>query len=207
MILPSAEELAKLHLLASSSGMSGTASLLSSLYNSKQCPQPSTSRKRKLLAGSQDTTEDNFLPSDPKKPMEEIMKELEKLEEVKVGLSKENPGASALLKTAMARNTKSTDPNDWDDVLEIEEERECKDFYTMRLERDVMPDESHYDPMNQPDRDRFGNMKWKNPPKGAEILEGSGDFHGRRDYFFDELKARPGMWSEGGKQQKPGNSR
>ena len=58
--------------------------------------------------------------------MEEIIKDLEKLEEVKVGLSKENPGASALLKTAMARNTKSSDPNDWDDVLEIEEERECK---------------------------------------------------------------------------------
>ena len=106
--------------------MSGTASLLSSLYNSNQCPQPSSSRKRKWSSGAQYTCEGNILPSDPKKPMEEIIKDLEKLEEVKVGLSKENPGASALLKTAMARNTKSSDPNDWDDVLEIEEERECK---------------------------------------------------------------------------------
>jgi hypothetical protein len=67
VILPSAEELAKLHSLASSSGMSGTASLLSSLYNSKQCPQPSSSRKRQWQGRSQDYTRDNILSSDPKK--------------------------------------------------------------------------------------------------------------------------------------------
>jgi len=206
VILPSAEELAKLHSLASSSGMSGTASLLSSLLpTTKESLQPSNCRKRRWQGGSQGT-EDTSLPSHPKKPVEEILEDLENLEKVKVGLSKENPGASALLETAMARNTKSTDPNDWDDVLEIEEERECKDFYTMRLERDVLPNDSHYDPVSQPDRDRFGNMKWKNPPKGAEIA-GLGDFHGRRDFFFDGIKAKSGMWSEPGKQEKPENYR
>ena len=83
------------------------------------------------------------------------MEELAAKEET---LVRNNPAMAAMVDQALSRNTKDLHSTEEEDVVIIEDEKEERDFYTMRLEH-AMPDESHYDPVNQPNRDRWANRK------------------------------------------------
>jgi len=197
LLLPSGESLdAKLRAIAAAAGLQGTGGL--TLPTSLTQPRAAAASARKR--GAERKVEEEDKPPEAKKALEDMVKEVEALAEKEETLVKNNPAMAEMVDQALSRNTKDLHSQDENDVVIIEDEMETREFYTMRLEH-AMPDESHYDPVNQPNRDRFGNMKWRNPPKGTEIT-GFGEFHGRKDYFFDEIKARPDMWSGGKQSQK-----
>ena len=133
------------HLLPPAGGLALPASLA--------CPGPAPSTgKRRRSAEEEEECE-------TKRPLEDIVKEVEELAAKEETLVKNNPAMAEMVDQALSRNTRDLHSTEEEDVVIIEDEKEERDFYTMRLEH-AMPDESHYDPVNQPNRDRWANRKW-----------------------------------------------
>jgi len=155
LLLPSGESLdAKLRAIAAAAGLQGTGGL--TLPTSLTQPRAAAASARKR--GAERKVEEEDKPPEAKKALEDMVKEVEALAEKEETLVKNNPAMAEMVDQALSRNTKDLHSQDENDVVIIEDEMETREFYTMRLEH-AMPDESHYDPVNQPNRDRWANRK------------------------------------------------